>query len=110
MGYKATKKVIPSVLMSLFSKNIPSPLGQLTLVAEQNHLVAILWKKENAGRVKLASTQINPLHPILRHTQKQLQEYFSGKRKTYDIWHCLHQDSSIFHHSANQYLKLYEQL
>ena len=85
MGYKDPNSVLPSVQMSLSCKIIPSPLGPLTLVADQNHLVAILWENEKMGRVKLPPMKADPRHPILIRTENQLIEFFSGTRKTFEI-------------------------
>ncbi|MCU4414747.1 methylated-DNA--[protein]-cysteine S-methyltransferase [Acinetobacter sp. WU_MDCI_Axc73] len=62
-----------------------SPVGQLTLVADEYALVAILWDNENPKRTRLAELIEDVSHPILLNTQQQLIEYFSGQRKIFDI-------------------------
>ena len=62
-----------------------SPVGLLILVAHEKALVAILWEKEKPNRVVLPEMIINTKHPILLKTKKQLEEYFKGKRKIFDI-------------------------
>src|SRR5262250_3305150 len=69
--------------MSLSYKLIPSPIGGLKLVASDQGLVAILWENDRPGRVRLADPVENSEHAILRRTQKELNEYFNGKRKTF---------------------------
>jgi len=64
---------------------IESPLGQLKLVANDENLVAVLWDKEKANRVKLEAIEAMPTHPILSRTQIQLKEFFSHQRNTFDI-------------------------
>jgi len=73
------------------SKRIESPVGPLLLVASGNSLVAILWKDEKPGRVPLTGRsdsrpQISdPGHPILLETQRQLEEYFAGRRQVFTV-------------------------
>jgi methylated-DNA-[protein]-cysteine S-methyltransferase len=71
--------------MSLASKTIESPVGKLKLVASDNALVAILWEKDSPRRVRLSDLAANDRHPVLVETERQLSEYFSGKRKTFSI-------------------------
>jgi Holliday junction resolvase-like predicted endonuclease len=39
-------------MKTLYSKKIESPVGELTLIANDDALVAVLWEKEKRGRVK----------------------------------------------------------
>jgi methylated-DNA-[protein]-cysteine S-methyltransferase len=71
--------------MSLAHKMIESPVGKLKLVASDNALVAILWEKDNPPRVRLSEMVANDRHPVLVETERQLSEYFSGKRNTFSI-------------------------
>lgn len=71
--------------MSLSYKFIPSPIGDLKLVASDKGLVAILWKDDRPGRVRLEDLVEDPGHPILRQTERQLDEYFAGKRQAFDV-------------------------
>ncbi|MEA9357279.1 methylated-DNA--[protein]-cysteine S-methyltransferase [Bacteriovorax sp. PP10] len=71
--------------MKLFFKEINSPVGKLKLVATDEALVAILWEKEKLGRVRLDKMGISDKHPILLKTENQLKEYFTGKRKVFDL-------------------------
>ena len=66
--------------MNLASKSIESPVGKLKLVASDQGLVAILWKKDRPGRVRLSELVENEQHPVLVETERQLGEYFAGKR------------------------------
>lgn len=59
-------------------------VGRLRLVAHDKGLVAILWGKET-NRVPLAPTIRNNNHPMLKLAEKQLSEYFDGKRKAFDL-------------------------
>jgi methylated-DNA-[protein]-cysteine S-methyltransferase len=71
--------------MTLFYKEIESPVGKLKLVASSNALVAVLWEREHPNRVKLNTTTLDPQHPTLLETERQLKEYFSGKRIEFDL-------------------------
>lgn len=71
--------------MQLFTKQIPSIVGKLTLVAHDKSLLAILWEHEKPGRVKLGDMSRNDNHPLLKKTEQELIEYFSGNRSAFDI-------------------------
>jgi len=71
--------------MSHAYKIIPSPVGNLKLVASDLGLVAILWEKDNPKRVRLGALVLNNDHPILAGTERQLNEYFEGKRKSFSL-------------------------
>jgi methylated-DNA-[protein]-cysteine S-methyltransferase len=69
----------------LFYKQMSSPVGKLKLVASAKALVAVLWDREAANRVKLGPMNLDPRHPILVETERQLMEYFAGQRTTFDL-------------------------
>jgi len=71
--------------MKLAFMEMTSPVGLLKLVANETALVAVLWENENPKRVRLAELVKQTDHPILLETQKQLAEYFSGKRQQFDL-------------------------
>jgi methylated-DNA-[protein]-cysteine S-methyltransferase len=71
--------------MSLAYKMMESPIGKLKLVASDEGLVAILWEKDSPRRVRLSDLVANEQHPVLVETERQLGEYFAGKRKTFSI-------------------------
>jgi methylated-DNA-[protein]-cysteine S-methyltransferase len=71
--------------MSLAYKIMVSPIGKLKLVASDKALVAILWEKDGPRRVRLSEMVADDRHPVLVETERQLNEYFSGKRKTFSI-------------------------
>lgn len=70
----------------LYYKTIPSPIGPLRLMASERGLCAVLF---NAGR----NTRLNceglleqsDEHPVLMKAEKQLNEYFAGRRKDFDL-------------------------
>ncbi|MCG2609618.1 methylated-DNA--[protein]-cysteine S-methyltransferase [Acinetobacter sp. SM34] len=71
--------------MKLAFMEMASPVGNLKLVANDTALVAVLWENENPKRVRLAELMEQVDHPILLATQKQLTEYFAGKRQQFDL-------------------------
>ena len=71
--------------MKLAFIEMVSPVGTLKLVAHETALVAVLWENENPKRVRLAELVEQADHPILLETQKQLTEYFAGKRQQFDL-------------------------
>ena len=70
----------------LHSTTHPTPVGELTLVASDQGLRAILWPKLSPTRAGIhPRPHRNPDHPILLQTAAQLDEYFAGSRTTFDI-------------------------
>ncbi len=67
----------------LYYKIYDSPIGKLQLVASNTHLFAVLPKKyfRNACDELIE----NNTHPLLLKAEKQLKEYFAGKRTKFDI-------------------------
>lgn len=66
-------------------KTIRSPVGELTLVAEARGLAAILWENDRPGRVRLGPLVADAAHPVLVETERQLREYFGGRRRAFDV-------------------------
>ncbi|BBP61437.1 methylated-DNA--[protein]-cysteine S-methyltransferase [Pseudomonas sp. St316] len=66
-------------------KTIPSPVGQLILVARQTRLAAILWENERLNRVRLGPLEEDTQHPLLKETERQLLEYFAGQRRHFEL-------------------------
>jgi methylated-DNA-[protein]-cysteine S-methyltransferase len=71
--------------MSYEYKLMPSPVGQLTLVARDGKLSAILWETERANRVRLGELHEANDSPVLLEAQRQLQEYFAGARNQFTL-------------------------
>ena len=71
--------------MTLSYKEMESPIGKLKLVASSNALVAVLWERETPNRVKLGTSKLDPQHPILLETERQLTEYFASRRTEFDL-------------------------
>lgn len=71
--------------MTYFYKKMKSPVGELQLVGNDDGLAAILWEDDDAGRVKLGKLEQDKTHPIILKTEKELSEYFLGKRKNFSV-------------------------
>jgi methylated-DNA-[protein]-cysteine S-methyltransferase len=71
--------------MTLSYKLVSSPIGGLKLVASDRGLAAILWENDNPRRVRLANVVENTEHRMLLRTEKELNEYFRGKRKAFTV-------------------------
>mgnify|MGYP001556217284 CR=1 FL=1 len=78
-------KSAASVTQRHVSKRIDTPVGQLTLVASRDGLAAILWENDRPGRVRLDIEGESDDHPLLVRVERQLQEYFAGKRRAFDV-------------------------
>src|SRR5436305_2308612 len=66
-------------------KFIHSPVGKLKLVASDRGLVAILWENDKPNRVRLGDLIESASHPVLVETERQLGEYFAGKRRSFSV-------------------------
>jgi len=69
----------------IYHKLVPSPVGKLTLVATDKSLIAVLWEEDDPKRVRLSHSQTVKNHAILQETEKQLREYFAGKRRKFSL-------------------------
>lgn len=83
-------------------KIVNSPVGCLKIVVDDKHLLAILWDNETEGRVQLGQMSEAKEDPLVLKVEKQLREYFLGKRSAFDlplkaqgtsfqesVWNCL---------------------
>jgi methylated-DNA-[protein]-cysteine S-methyltransferase len=70
---------------------IGSPVGDLTLVANQRALMVLTWGDGGSNssrviqRVQRASEVPASEHPILAKSVSQLREYFAGDRMEFDV-------------------------
>ena len=71
--------------MSLTSKTIDSPVGKLKLIASEKALVAILWENDAPERVRLSEFVKSEANSVLDQTERQLSEYFAGKRRSFTV-------------------------
>ncbi|WP_454885923.1 methylated-DNA--[protein]-cysteine S-methyltransferase [Sphingomonas oryzagri] len=71
--------------MTLHRKTIASPVGELTLVASDDGLVAVLWKDDAPDRVRLGTLAYTPDHPHLVQAGRELGDYFAGRRTAFSV-------------------------
>jgi methylated-DNA-[protein]-cysteine S-methyltransferase len=71
--------------MPYFYKIMPSPVGPLKLVASDRGLAAILWEKDDPDRTRLGPLQADDRHPVLLETERQLRDYFAGRRERFSL-------------------------
>jgi methylated-DNA-[protein]-cysteine S-methyltransferase len=71
--------------MSLAYKIVESPIGKLKLVASDKGLVAILWENDRPSRVRLGEVVEDVRHPVLVEVERQLGEYFAGRRREFSV-------------------------
>jgi methylated-DNA-[protein]-cysteine S-methyltransferase len=65
---------------------MPSPVGELKLIAGDKGLAGVLWENDKISRVPhLQSAVEDKSCPLLVRAGRQLQEYFAGTRKTFDL-------------------------
>jgi methylated-DNA-[protein]-cysteine S-methyltransferase len=79
----------PAANGALVRAALPSPVGELVLVADDEALVAVLWPDEDVRRVPGAGGDVALVdaatHPVLADAVRQFEEYFDGRRTTFDI-------------------------
>ncbi|WP_045392173.1 methylated-DNA--[protein]-cysteine S-methyltransferase [Falsirhodobacter sp. alg1] len=69
----------------LYRKTYDSPVGRLQLVASDQGLSAVLWSEEDGSRIRLGAVQDVETHPVLDEAERQLGEYFAGRRRSFDL-------------------------
>jgi methylated-DNA-[protein]-cysteine S-methyltransferase len=83
--YFAEDSVAKETKMSYVHKTVNTPVGNLKLIASENGLAAILWENDKPTRVRLDRGVEDESNPVLLKAEKQLLEYFSGKRQTFSV-------------------------
>jgi len=69
-------------------QDIESPIGRLRLIADGDLLVGIVFERgRDAVRAAARDEQgfENRSSPVLERTRRQLEEYFTGQRQTFDL-------------------------
>jgi methylated-DNA-[protein]-cysteine S-methyltransferase len=75
----------PTTYKGHYFRIVDSPIGPLWLVADEDSLVAISWEEESAHRDPQRGGTEAPQHPVLVTAARQLEEYFAGKRKSFEL-------------------------
>ncbi|KEQ55410.1 methylated-DNA--[protein]-cysteine S-methyltransferase [Sphingobium chlorophenolicum] len=71
--------------MNYTYRTMASPVGELTLLASERGLAAVLWEDDAPGRVRLEPRIESSDHPLLDAAGRQLGEYFAGQRQAFDL-------------------------
>ena len=64
---------------------LESPIGPLTIIASDDGVRAIRWPGDPPQSVPLEPAVELPDHPVAREAVAQLEEYFAGDRRTFDV-------------------------
>jgi methylated-DNA-[protein]-cysteine S-methyltransferase len=71
--------------MTLIYRYMGSPVGRLKLVAEADHLVAVLWENDRPRRVRLGVMSEDRGGKFLQRVEQQLTAYFAGNLRRFDL-------------------------
>ena len=69
----------------LVYKWVESPVGRLKLVATDHGLAGILWERDRPNRVRFSAPVEDASHAVLVEAERQLSEYFRGRRKAFSL-------------------------
>ncbi|MYL97495.1 methylated-DNA--[protein]-cysteine S-methyltransferase [Novosphingobium sp. FGD1] len=76
--------MLPETPRPLRLRKMASPVGELTLLAGDDGLAAVLWQDERPGRVVAGPAEPGG-HPMLDAAQDQLNAYFEGRLRRFDL-------------------------
>ena len=69
----------------IFETTVETPIGALRLLASDEALRAVIWPRVDRKQ----ETAVEPIecddHPVLASAARQLMEYFSGRRRVFDL-------------------------
>jgi methylated-DNA-[protein]-cysteine S-methyltransferase len=71
--------------MTYYTKKTNTPVGELTLVASERGLAAILWEDDDPRRVRLEPQREDPNNDILVVAERQLKSYFDGTLRVFSV-------------------------
>jgi methylated-DNA-[protein]-cysteine S-methyltransferase len=68
-------------------RTVESPIGTLVLIADDDGLTRIIFANQNLADVGLNDVDVPEADadPVLDTTATQLEEYFAGDRRTFDV-------------------------
>ena len=64
---------------------IESPVGDITLISDSDSLCAIYWPNQKPDERKFPGLEKSENNKLLRSAAKQLNSYFEGNRKVFDL-------------------------
>lgn len=71
--------------LHIYTTSIQSPVGTLHLAASDCALLAVVWRRSSTPQLPFDTAIEQPEHAVLRVAVHQLNEYFSGGRRTFDL-------------------------
>ena len=71
--------------MEYYFKKMKSPVGNLTLVSDQDQIVSIHWEGDETYQTRFHQPQKKSNLKTLLRAEQQLDEYFKGKRKNFTV-------------------------
>jgi methylated-DNA-[protein]-cysteine S-methyltransferase len=86
----------------IFTTTLETPVGALALFATDQGLRYVAWPQAMPPAEATDGAVEAPEHPALRHTSRQLAEYFSGRRTAFDV--PLDPQGTPFQREAWEYL------
>jgi methylated-DNA-[protein]-cysteine S-methyltransferase len=60
-------------------------VGALHLLASDAALIAVVWRIGRHSDLPFAEARLDANQPVLRETARQLDEYFAGQRREFDL-------------------------
>jgi methylated-DNA-[protein]-cysteine S-methyltransferase len=81
-----------------------TPRGELVLVANESELTGVYFEDHDHIPPTRKEWVRDPKHPVLREAEKQLNEYFAGKRTEFSL--PLHFDGTDFQNRVWQQIAL----
>jgi methylated-DNA-[protein]-cysteine S-methyltransferase len=66
-------------------KLMKSPVGTLRLVASDKGLAGVWFERTRPGRTQPRGDVESSRHPVLLEAERQLGEYFAGRRQAFDL-------------------------
>lgn len=69
----------------LYKKRFSTPIGWVTLVASDVGVYAVSFEKENGNSNEFEHAQEFKDHPVLKQCEKELREYFQGRRTEFSV-------------------------
>lgn len=71
--------------MSLYFREVKSPVGKLKIVASDEGLRAILWPDDDPARVRFETAPRLSSTPLIASVTEQLDDYFAGRRTRFEV-------------------------
>ena len=69
----------------MFETTVETPVGGLRLLASDEALRAVIWPRVDHKREMAGEPIECDDHPVLTSAARQLMEYFSGRRRVFDV-------------------------